>query len=139
MFGHTRVIEIEFGDCDPAGIVYFPNYFRFFDDATAHLVSAALGMKKREWAAAHGIVGIPVVKIATQFMAPSRFGDVVEIASEIAAVGRTSFTVRHRLANAGTPAVAGEETRVWIAADGDGLKPRPIPETVRRALEGGGG
>ena len=72
MFTHTRRIEIEFGDCDPAGIVYFPNYMRFFDDATAHLVSAALGMKKRDWVAANDIAGIPVVKIATAVTSPAR-------------------------------------------------------------------
>ena len=54
MFSNTRTVEIEFGDCDPAGIVYFPNYFRFFDDSTAHLISAALGMKKRDWTVANG-------------------------------------------------------------------------------------
>ncbi len=41
--------EIEFGDCDPAGIVYFPNYFRMFDASTAYLFEAALGMKKIAW------------------------------------------------------------------------------------------
>ena len=134
MFTRTRNIEIEFGDCDPAGIVYFPNYLRFFDDATAHLVSAALGMKKRDWMAANGIAGIPVVRIATEFAAPCRFGDAVEIVSEITKVGRTSFAVKHRLSNAGTLCVTGEETRVWIASDAGQLKPRAIPAAVRFSL-----
>jgi 4-hydroxybenzoyl-CoA thioesterase len=137
MFSATRRIEIEFGDCDPAGIVYFPNYLRFFDDATAHLVSAALGMKKRQWVALHGIAGIPVVRISTEFSAPCRYGDAVEIESQITTIGRTSFGVRHRLSNGGVPAVSGEETRVWIAADGEMLRPTAIPDAVRRALGGG--
>lgn len=134
MFTLSRTIEIEFGDCDPAGIVYFPNYLRFFDDATAHLVSAALGMKKRDWIAAHGIAGIPVVKIATEFSSPSRYGDEVTIVSEITHIGRTSFAIRHQLSNQGTLSVAGEETRVWIADDGGRLRPTPIPAAVRLAL-----
>ena len=134
MFTQTRNIEIEFGDCDPAGIVYFPNYLRFFDDATAHLVSAALGMKKRDWLAANGIAGIPVVKIATEFTAPCRYGDAVEIVSEITHVGRTSFAVKHRLSNAGALAVTGEETRVWIASEAGQLKPVAIPAAIRLAL-----
>jgi 4-hydroxybenzoyl-CoA thioesterase len=134
MFTHTRRIEIEFGDCDPAGIVYFPNYMRFFDDATAHLVSAALGMKKRDWVAANDIAGIPVVKIATEFAAPCRYGDVVEIVSEITHVGRSSFAVRHRLTNAGTLSVSSEETRVWIASKAGQLQSRPLPAAIRLAL-----
>lgn len=134
MFSHTRQIEIEFGDCDPAGIVYFPNYLRFFDDATAHLVSAALGMKKREWIAANDIAGIPVVKIATQFSAPCRFGDVVEIVSEITHVGRSSFAVKHTLSNAGTVCVTGEETRVFVAIEAGQLQSRLVPPAIRSAL-----
>ena len=51
MFSNTTKLEIQFGDCDPAGIVYYPNYFRFCDNATAALVAAALGMHKRAWLA----------------------------------------------------------------------------------------
>jgi 4-hydroxybenzoyl-CoA thioesterase len=135
MFRNTRMIEIEFGDCDPAGIVYFPNYFRFFDDGTAHLISAALGMKKREWIAAHGIAGIPMVKTGSEFSAPCRYGDVVEIVSEITHIGRTSFSVRHQLSNGGTLSVTGQETRVWISAEG--FRPVAIPDAVRARLEDG--
>ena len=49
MLTNRRDVEIEFGDCDPAGIVYYPNYFRMFDASTAHLFEAALGMKKIVW------------------------------------------------------------------------------------------
>ena len=49
MFSNTTRVEIQFGDCDPAGIVYYPNYFRFFDNATAAMLSAAFGMHKRNW------------------------------------------------------------------------------------------
>ena len=135
MFSHTREIEIEFGDCDPAGIVYFPNYYRFFDSATAHLVSAALGMSKRAWIAQHGIAGIPVVDIKTSFRSPSRFGDRVRIESRVLRLGGSSFVIGHRLTNGDQLGVEGEETRVWIGIEGDTLRPLPLPDAVRRALE----
>lgn len=137
-----RSIEIEFGDCDPAGIVYFPNFFRFFDNATAHLLSTALGMNKRAWIRTHGILGIPAVDVSATFRAPSRFGDRVDIESTVVAVGGSSFRVAHRLTNAGVLAVEGTETRVWIAADPadpERLEPVRIPDDVRRALGHGGG
>ena len=137
MFTRVMEIEIEFGECDPASIVYFPNYYRFFDNATAHLVSAALGMNKRQWTQRHGIAGIPVVDIRTSFRAPSRFGDRVRIESRVLKVGRTSLGIGHRLMNGAVLGVEGEETRVWIGADGDALKPLPIPDAVREALEAG--
>jgi 4-hydroxybenzoyl-CoA thioesterase len=137
MFTHSMEVDIEFGDCDPAGIVYFPNFFRFFDNGTAHMFAAALGIKKRDWTRRFGILGIPVVDVSAVFKSPSRFGDRVTIESSVHAMGRTSLKVKHRLINAGTLAVEGEETRVWIARDPDDpekLKPLPIPDEVRIAL-----
>lgn len=138
MFSHTMEIDIEFGDCDPAGIVYFPNYYRFFDNAAARLVSVALGMNKREWTARYGIAGIPVVDIKTSFRSPSRFGDRVAIESRILKLGRSSFVVGHRLTNRDVLGVEGEETRVWIGKEGNELKPLTIPDDVRAALEAAG-
>jgi 4-hydroxybenzoyl-CoA thioesterase len=137
MFSARRTIEIEFGDCDPAGIVYYPNYFRFFDDATAHLLESALGMKKREWIDRYGIVGIPMVDTGAKFIRPSRYGDYVIIESTIAELGLSSFSVRHHLLKDETLAIEAHEVRVWAGRDPDkpgGIKAVPLPDEVRKAL-----
>jgi 4-hydroxybenzoyl-CoA thioesterase len=135
MFSHTTDLEIQFGDCDPAGIVYYPNYFRFFDNATAALLSAALGMHKREWLERYGIAGIPMVDTGARFLRPSRFGDRVSIGSAITELGRSSFSIRHVLENGGAAAVEATEKRVWVVRDAGGaIRSAPLPDDVRRAL-----
>jgi len=137
MLTHSRQVEIEFGDCDPAGIVYFPNYFRMFDASTAHLFEAALGMKKIVWTKRFGILGIPVVDTGAKFAKPSRFGDVVTITSTIASFKRSSFEVTHRLFNAAELAIEGRETRVWVGTDptdSHKLKSLPLPAEVIAAF-----
>lgn len=139
MFSNSTQVEIQFGDCDPAGIVYYPNYFRFFDNATAALLSAAFGMHKRHWIAHHGIVGIPMVDTGAKFIKPSRFGDVVEIRSEITTLGRSSFGVQHVLLNEGDIAIEAHEKRVWVGRDpqnAENIKSLPIPDDVRAVLGG---
>ncbi len=133
----SRDVDIEFGDCDPAGIVFYPNYFRFFDAATAGLLSRALGSRKIEWTARFGIVGIPMVDTGAKFLRPSRFGDRVRIETTVTAIGRSSFEVAHRLLNAGQLSVEAHETRVWTARDPqqpDRLRALTIPDEVRLAL-----
>lgn len=137
---HTRQVEIEFGDCDPAGIVYFPNYFRMFDASTAYLFEAALGMKKIAWIKRYGILGIPVVDTGARFVRPSRFGDVVMITTTVGEFRRSSFDIVHQLFNADELAIEGRETRVWVAADPDDpqkIKSRAIPDEVIAAFERG--
>lgn len=137
MFSTTRTIEIEFGDCDPAGIVYYPNYFKFFDEATAHLFEDALGLKKRAWLRKYAIAGIPMVDTGAKFIRPCRFGDVVSIESAITEVKRSSFAVLHRLINDGELAIEAREVRVWVARDPDNpeaIRSTALPEDVREAL-----
>ena len=49
MLVNTRLVRIEWGDCDPAGIIYYPRYFAFFDASTSALIERALGMNKRDY------------------------------------------------------------------------------------------
>jgi len=136
MFTHASKVEIQFGDCDPAGIVYYPNYFRFFDNATAGLMTAALGMQKRNWLEHYGIAGIPMVDTGAHFVRPSTFGDVVEIRSEITGLGRSSFSVNHTLLKDGEPAIEAHEKRVWVVRTAEGgIRSEPIPDNVRKVLE----
>jgi 4-hydroxybenzoyl-CoA thioesterase len=135
MFTRTTKVEIQFGDCDPAGIVYYPNYFRFFDNATAALLSAAFAMHKRNWLEHFGIAGIPMVDTGARFIKPSRFGDVVDIRSEITELGRSSFSVKHTLLRDGEVAIEAHEKRVWVVRDeAGGIRSAPLPEDVRQKL-----
>jgi 4-hydroxybenzoyl-CoA thioesterase len=135
MFARTTQVEIQFGDCDPAGIVYYPNYFRFFDNATAALLSAAFAMHKRNWLEHFGIAGIPMVDTGARFIKPSRFGDVVDIRSEITELGRSSFSVKHTLLRDGEIAIEAHEKRVWVVRDElGGIRSAPLPEDVRQLL-----
>ena len=55
MLSHTRTLMIEWGDCDPAGIVFYTRYFAMFDASTAALFSHALGIRKAQMLAKYGI------------------------------------------------------------------------------------
>ena len=128
-----RQFTIEWGHCDPAGIVYNPRFFEFFDWGTWILFEAALGVKPHELGKTFGIMGIPLVDAGAKFFAPARFGDVVELTSQVSEFRRSSFDVAHRLIVRGAVAVEGTETRVWAErdpADPKKLKPKPVPPEV---------
>jgi 4-hydroxybenzoyl-CoA thioesterase len=139
MLASRHQLTIEWGHCDPAGIVYFPNYFTYFDASTNALFLRALGFNKYEMRKKYDIVGIPVVDVSARFIAPSVFGDVVTVESTIAEIKRSSFRMQHRLLNGETLAVEGHEVRVWVGRDPDNpdkLKGKSIPEDVIARLKG---
>lgn len=133
MLTNQQTVRIEWGDCDPAGIVYFPRYFEIFDACTVALFERA-GFRKREMLQAFGTAGIPLVDVKSRFMIPSRFGEDVIVESSIAEWGKSSFVVRHRLMKGDALAVECFETRVWVARatdDPERFESRPIPAEVK--------
>jgi 4-hydroxybenzoyl-CoA thioesterase len=131
MLTSKRKILIEWGDCDPAGIVYFPRYFEMFDACTAGLFAAA-GLAYEKITTDEMIV-LPMVDIHSEFMIPSKFGDEVMVETTITEFRRSSFLVRHRLYKGEQLAVECEETRVWAGKHPDDptrLKGKAIPAEV---------
>ena len=114
-FTYRKQLTIEWGQCDPAGIVFNSRFFEMFDASTWQLFEAALGVKPPDLAGAFGIMGIPLVDVRANFIKAVKFGDVVEIASRVSEFRRSSFDVEHRLSVNGALAVEGAETRVWAA------------------------
>ena len=139
MLVNHHQVTVEWGHCDPAGIVYFPNYFTHFDSSTNALFLRALGFNKYEMLRKWDIVGIPLVDVGARFIVPSVFGDVVTIESTVVDIRRSSFRMQHRLLKGETLAVEGHEIRVWAGRDPgnpDKLKSKPIPQDVIARLKG---
>jgi len=144
-----RQFSIEWAHCDPAGIVFNSRFFEFFDWGTWTLFEAALGVRPAELAAAGGNESIPIaevgapflvplVEVDAEFLAAVRFGDAVELTSQVREFRRSSFEVEHRLSAGGQLAVIGRETRVFAVrdrADPSILKSLPIPSRVIKQFE----
>ncbi len=131
MLTSRRSVHVEWGECDPAGIVFYPRYFAWFDASTAHHFTAA-GLPKPDLVARYGVVGFPMVDTRARFLIPSSYGDEVVIETAITRFGRSSFEVEHRLLRGETLAVEGFEKRVLVRRkpDGEGIESCPIPEEV---------
>jgi 4-hydroxybenzoyl-CoA thioesterase len=114
-FTYRKQLTIEWGQCDPAGIVFNSRFFEMFDASTWQMFEAALQLKPHELASAFGIIGIPLVDVRANFIRAVKFGDVVDMTSRVSEFRRSSFDVEHRLSVAGELAVEGGETRVWAS------------------------
>lgn len=136
MFVNRKRIVVEFSDCDPANIVFFANYFRWFDDCTSALFAAA-GVPPWQAFKQHGVLGMPIVDARARFNLPSSYGDELEVESSVTEWRRSSFVVTHKFFRDGELAVEGHETRVWAAAHptrSGRMKAVPIPKELAQKL-----
>jgi 4-hydroxybenzoyl-CoA thioesterase len=134
---NTRSTRIEWSQCDPAGIIFYPRYFEIFDTSTTMLFEKALGMLKRDFIKHYNFHGYPMLDTRGRFLKPTTFGDVVEIESSVT-FGNTSFSVEHKLSKNGDLCVEGFEKRVWVVRDPSDpakIKSSPIPQEVIAKFE----
>ncbi len=134
---YTRNARIEWGDCDPAGIVFFPRYFAMFDSCTTGLFSQVLRMNKHRFMRHYEFAGYPMVDTRARFLKPTKFGDDVVIETKVSSFRRSSFDVQHRLMLDGELCVECFDTRVWVERhpdDPDKVRSKPIPQDVIAAF-----
>jgi 4-hydroxybenzoyl-CoA thioesterase len=136
--GAVRITRrtLAWGECDPAGIIFYPNYYRFMDEATWALFASA-GYDADRMRAEH--FSLPLVDSRCEFMSSPKFGDDIELRSQVSKWGRSSFSLSHDfvLADGATLLARGTESRVWCrykSGPGSPLKSTPIPQDVRAAL-----
>ncbi len=140
-FRNTHMVRTLWTDCDPAGIIFYGNYFRWMDEAAYYLFKAA-GIRWEDWQSAdNDILGIPLIGTHADFRSPCKLGDEVAIDSFVSDWGRSSFTVTHIFNNrtSGKLAAEGWEKRVWCTGDPKDpstFASSPIPDDVRKALGG---
>jgi 4-hydroxybenzoyl-CoA thioesterase len=88
-------VEVMFGDCDPAGIVFFPNFNKWMDAASLNFFVQCGIPPWRELVKTHGIIGTPLLEIHTKFSQSATYGQRLQVHTSIETWGRKTVTQRH--------------------------------------------
>ena len=126
---HTHRMRVAYGDCDPSGVVFNPNYLAFYDVALTELWrthAEGYGTMMEEG------VDLQVVEATARYKAPARFDDEIDITIEVSKLGTTSMLTRYAIHREGALLVEGELAYVFVHATE--LTKIPIPQRFRTAL-----
>jgi 4-hydroxybenzoyl-CoA thioesterase len=134
-------VSVTFGDCDPAGIVFFPNFSRWMDAASLSFFMQCGLPPWRELVKTRGIVGTPLLEINTRFMTAATYGQELVIATHVAEWRPKTFTQVHRVTrtrvDGGEDLICeGREVRAFVVRDPEDparLRALPIPDDIRVA------
>ena len=126
---YTHPQKIKFKHCDPAGIVFYPRYFEMINDCVEAFFEDVL---RYPFGPMHPNNGVPTVQIETQFSAPSRLGEVIEITLSVQKAGRSSLDFSFVAVGAGQKRFAASSTLVHVGPDG---RPAAWPEAVKAILQ----
>jgi 4-hydroxybenzoyl-CoA thioesterase len=110
---HISQFTVEWGDCDPAQIVFYPNFFRWMDAASLCFFRTAGVPPWREFEAQSGILGTPLVDASARFLRPATYGDILDVDTTIDEWRGKSFVMSHIIRRGAEILVEGREVRVF--------------------------
>ena len=138
----SRVItyseRVEFGDCDPARIVWFPNFFRWIDAASRHFFIQCGVPPWHETEKTSGLIGTPLVDTHAKFVKTASYGDTLQIHTSVAEWRDKSYVQRYQIKRENADGSVDlimecDEVRIFAAhrEDGKGIKAIPIPPDIK--------
>lgn len=131
-------VRVEWGDCDPARIVFYPRYFAWVD-STGHHMFESVGLSHDVLNGKYNVRGLVLGKVGMTFKAPGFFRDLLTINIRVTEIGGASFALTHEIHRGDTLLLTGEELRIWAVEDPDhpaGISAKRIPDDVRALLSG---
>jgi len=130
------VVKVEFGDCDPAKIVWFPNFFRWIDAASRHFFIQCGVPTWTETEKTLGVIGTPLVDTKAKFIATATYGDELHFHTSIAEWRTKSFVQSYRVTKGDAVIMECEEVRIFAGRREDGtIRALPIPPEIRKLCE----
>ena len=137
MRSRRTTVRVRWGDADPAGIVYYPNFFGWFALGTLELLrgwrTPFAELHRRE------SVGLPIIEAHGRFLAPVLYDDELEIETVVADVRTRAFRLQHTVWRADARVAEGYEVRGWQHIDRARLHDvtlSPIPADLAAWLRG---
>jgi 4-hydroxybenzoyl-CoA thioesterase len=131
---HIHRVEVCFGDCDPAGIVFFPNFSKWMDTASLAFFMACGVPPWRELVKTRGIIGTPLLEIHTKFLKPATYGETIEVHTSVEEWSAKTFRHRHLVKRGDDLLCDGTEVRAFCMRDPanpDRIKAIPIPDDIK--------
>lgn len=127
-----REVLVRFAHCDPAGIVYFPQYLVLFNGHVEDWFNEGLGIGYAHFIGERRC-GLPMVKLDCAFKAPSKMGERLTLAVSVTRIGNSSITLRLSASAGGQLRVLSNQVLVTTSLDSN--QSIPIPADLRRLLE----
>ena len=132
VFQRERLIR--FSDCDPAGIVFYPQYFVMFNGLVEDWVEEGLGVGFRQLLMERRI-GLPTVRLEADFRAVSRMGDRVLLSLQVQRLGSKSIRLSSQCTSANDGELRMQMRQVLVTTSLESHQAIEVPADLRAAIE----
>jgi acyl-CoA thioester hydrolase len=125
-------IRVNWGDTDMAGIVYYPNYLKWFDIA-GHQFFRSIGLSPAQLDSEKNII-LPLLDVRCTFEKPLYYDDIITIKTEAMEINNKTIKLKHEVYRDDVRTGHGYELRGWVKKEEGKIFAVPIPEEVKKLL-----
>lgn len=135
----TRIVDdifyaerlVRFSYCDPAGIVFYPQYFVMFNGLVEDWFNQGLGVNYANYITKERH-GLPIVNLGCDFITPSRIGEMITLGLKLDELGRSSMKFQVTCSYKGDVRVKAR--MVLVNMDLDKERAAPLPDALRALM-----
>ena len=127
-------VKVEWGDCDPAGIVFYPNFYRWMDAAQWNYFEK-LKYPIKTLQKKYKIIGLPLVYTDAKYLIPCYRDDILTIKTNLVKISNSTIKLQHLIINNNKTACIGSETRIWAKNSSGKITSAPIPNDVKKIFQ----
>jgi len=125
-------LSVQWGDTDAAGIVFYPNFYKWMDQASHHFF-AKIGFSSSRLMSEDKI-GLPLLETSCKFHKPLVFENQFVIKTSIDEIKNKVFRFHHNFYKEGSLVAEGIELRAWTSFSGERPKAVEIPAHIREQM-----
>jgi len=126
--------KVEWGDCDPYGIVFYPNFYKWMDNAQWHFfkkIKLPISMLEKTY----GIVGLPLLHTEANYIAACYRENILFIETSLIKITNSTFKLQHLIKRKNKIVCHGSETRIWAIKNKNTITSAPIPKVVKEKFK----
>ena len=123
-------VKVEWGDCDPYGIVFYPNFYKWMDNSQWNYfnkIKQPISKLEKEY----GIVGLPLLHTEANYIAACYREDLLHIETSLINITKSTLKLQHIIKRNNKIVCHGSETRIWAKRDNNKITSAPFPKKIR--------
>ncbi len=123
-------IKVEWGDCDPYGIVFYPNFYKWMDSSQwSYFNKIKQPITRLE--KIYGIVGLPLLHTEATYIAACYREDLLKVETTLVKITKSTLKLEHVIKRKDKTVCYGYETRIWAKNIGGRIVSEHIPREIR--------
>jgi len=123
-------IKVEWGDCDPYGIVFYPNFYKWMDNSQWNYFNK-IKQPITRLEKIYGIVGLPLLHTEATYIAACYRGDLLKVETTLVKITKSTLKLEHVIKRKDKTVCYGYETRIWAKNIGGRIVSEHIPREIR--------